>query len=162
VSTTLIPGLTLLISFPILFIFHFSMPQGSKKSRHLRRATYPPPRPLSPPVSSAFAPQSGPKSDPLPPPLSGCSCSVCNAKQSLGALTLGKALKQQQTTNQHTRYVCTPAHRVRMYTSTPGTYVHQHTGYVCTPAHRVRMYTSTPRMHMKSTFNGPLSKLKYH
>ena len=83
--------------------FSLSVPQGSRKSRHLRRATYPPPR-LSPPPPSTTTP-AGPKLDPLPPPLSGCNCSVCNAKQSLGALTLGKALKRQQTMNQHTRCV---------------------------------------------------------
>ena len=80
-----------------------SLPQGSRRSRHLRRATYPPPRLSSPPPSTTTPAR--PKLDPLPPPLSGCNCSVCNAKQSLGALTLGQALKRQETMSQHTRCV---------------------------------------------------------
>ena len=76
--------------------------QTNLKLQHIRRSTYPaqgaevrqiPPLPL--PVKS--------KVEPLPPPLFGCTCSECNAQQSLGALTLNRTLCQHQTANQITK-----------------------------------------------------------
>ncbi len=72
------------------------------KSHHTRRSTYPAQgskvkaTPFVPVLIKA-------KVEPLPPPLFGCTCSECNAQQSLGALTLNRALCQQQAVNQITK-----------------------------------------------------------
>ncbi|XP_065887435.1 centrosome-associated protein 350-like [Dysidea avara] len=55
---------------------------SKKKSEkgHRRHTTYP--------VAGVASPQRKALQEALPPPLSGCNCSMCNAVQSLGALTL--------------------------------------------------------------------------
>ena len=69
--------------------YSMSYRHSVKKGLHSRRSTYP--QPLT---------RQGPKAEPLPPPLSGCDCSVCHARQSLGALTLGR---EQQVPGQQTK-----------------------------------------------------------
>lgn len=41
------------------------------------------------PVGGQTSPQRKAVQETLPPPLSGCNCSTCNAVQSLGAMTFG-------------------------------------------------------------------------
>ena len=41
------------------------------------------------PVGGETSPQRKAIQETLPPPLSGCNCSMCNAVQSLGAMTFG-------------------------------------------------------------------------
>lgn len=64
-----------------------------RQKLHSRHSTYPPPPSLS---SAPLPPLARTSTDPLPPPLLGCRCSVCNAQQSLGAFTMGSRLSQLQ------------------------------------------------------------------
>ncbi len=74
------------------------------KSRHLRRSTYPA-QSVKVKQAPPFTLPAKSKVEPLPPPLFGCSCSECNAQQSLGALTLNRELCQHQTASQVTKWV---------------------------------------------------------
>ncbi|CAI8042107.1 CAP-Gly domain-containing linker protein 2 [Geodia barretti] len=60
-----------------------------RQQLHSRHSTYPPVPLPSQPYTVPLPPSTRPHTDPLPPPLLGCRCSVCNAQQSLGAVTLG-------------------------------------------------------------------------
>lgn len=71
------------------------------KSKHNRRSTYPSTLPPEAIVSTSYGKRK--KLDPLPPTLIDCTCSVCNSKQSFGALTLGKGEGCSHTINQMTR-----------------------------------------------------------
>jgi hypothetical protein len=60
-----------------------------RQQLHSRHSTYPPVPLPSQPSTVPLPPSTRLHTDPLPPPLLGCRCSVCNAQQSLGAVTLG-------------------------------------------------------------------------
>lgn len=74
------------------------------KPRHSRRSTYPSNIPSEMVDSTSYGKRK--KLEPLPPSLIDCSCSVCNSKQSFGALTLGKGSGCPHTLSQLTRYIC--------------------------------------------------------
>ena len=78
------------------------------------------------PVGGQTSPQRKAIQETLPPPLSGCNCSMCNAVQSLGAMTFGSnspmlckghvsRWAQSYTvviTNLHTLFVCSSGQQI--------------------------------------------------
>ena len=71
-------------------------------SKHSRRATYPSNIAAEIAVGSTSYGKRK-KLEPLPPTLLDCTCSVCNSKQSFGALTLGKGGSCPCTMSEMTR-----------------------------------------------------------
>lgn len=72
---------TPLVGYQCSFSPWVSCSEGNKQSRERRRHVTFPPLELSPPKSKGDAT--------LPPPLSGCTCSMCRAVQTMGAVTVG-------------------------------------------------------------------------
>ena len=67
--------------YSLYSITHFYYSSKKKlEKRHQRNMTYP--------MGGQTSPQKAIQ-DTLPPPLSGCNCSMCNTVQSLGAMTFG-------------------------------------------------------------------------
>ena len=71
-------------------------------TKHSRRATYPRNAIDGETVGSTSYGKRK-KLEPLPPTLLDCTCSVCNSKQSFGALTLGKGGSCPCTMSEMTR-----------------------------------------------------------